>query len=144
MLSLLKSGQAPKEWAELAPHHQNLALYLIAAHHGKVRLSIRSMPGEKTPDNADALFARGVWQDDELPEVDLGDGVTAPAVDKLDLSPMMLGRVDGQPSWAERMLGLRDRKELGPLRLAYLESVLRVADMRASKAADDQAKGVRS
>ena len=43
-----------------------------------------------------------------MPEVDLGDGVTAPAAEKLDLSPMMLGRVDGQPSWAERMLGLRE------------------------------------
>jgi CRISPR-associated endonuclease/helicase Cas3 len=66
----------------------------------------------------------------------------------LDLSPMMLGRVGGQPSWAERMLGLRDDKanpedkqpRFGPLKLAYLEALLRAADMCASKAADEKAK----
>ena len=101
------------------------------------------MPDERTPEEPNALFARGVWQDDVLPSVDLGDGVAPPVV-RLDLSPMMLGRVNGHPSWVERMLGLRDRKEMGPLRLAYLESVLRAADIRASRAADDRAKGVRS
>jgi CRISPR-associated endonuclease/helicase Cas3 len=53
---------------------------------------------------------------------------------------MLLGRADGQPSWAERVLKLRDSKEFGPLRLAYLESLIRAADMRASKAADERAK----
>ena len=69
--------------------------------------------------------------------------MTAPAV-SLDLTPMMLGRVDGQPSWAERVLKLRDHAEFGPLRLAYLEAVLRAADMRASKAANLRAKGVQA
>lgn len=140
VLTLLKSGQVPKSWADLAPHLQNLALYLIAAHHGKVRLSIRSMPNEKLPDKSDALFARGIWENDHLPAVDLGDGVTAPAVESLDLSPMLLGRVNGRPSWVERVLGLRDGKEFGPLKLAYLEAILRAADMRASKAPDEKAK----
>ncbi len=148
VLTLLKAGQEPGDWAQHTAHLQNLALYLIAAHHGKVRLSIRSMPQEKTPDTPGALFARGVWQGDPLPQVDLGSGVKAPAVDKLDLSPMMLGRVDGQPSWAERILGLRDDKEnpddkqprFGPLKLAYLEALLRAADIRASKAEDEKAQ----
>ncbi len=52
VLTLLKSGQTPNSWADLAPQLQNLALYLIAAHHGKVRLSIRSMPDEKDADQA--------------------------------------------------------------------------------------------
>ena len=144
VLTLLKSGQVPKEWAELAPYLQNLALFIIVAHHGKVRLSIRSMPNETTPAMPGALFARGVWQDDTLPEVDLGDGVTTSKLEEIDVSPMLMGKVDGQPSWIERMLGLRDHKDLGPLRLAYLETVLRAADMRASKAADEKAKGVQS
>jgi CRISPR-associated endonuclease/helicase Cas3 len=139
VLTLLKCGQAPRAWADLVPYFQNLALYLVAAHHGKVRLSIRSMPKEKIPNTPDALFARGVWQDDDLPSVDLGDRVS-PAAVKLDLSPMMLGRVAGQPSWTERMLGLRDHRDLGPLKLAYLEALLRAADMRASKLVDEKAK----
>jgi CRISPR-associated endonuclease/helicase Cas3 len=144
VLTLLKMEQVPKSWADLAPDLRNLALYLIASHHGKVRLSIRSMPNEKLPNMTGALFARGVWEGDPLPAVDLGDGVTTPAVEKLDLSPMLLGRANGNSSWAERMLGLREHKEFGPLKLAYLETVLRAADMRASKAADDKAKGVQS
>ncbi|AMV26282.1 Putative CRISPR-associated nuclease/helicase Cas3 [Gemmata sp. SH-PL17] len=148
VLTLLKSEHPPDGWKALDAHLTNLALYLIAAHHGKVRLSIRSMPDERTPDTPGALFARGVWEGDKLPAVDLGGGVSAPAVAALDLSPMLLGQVDSQPSWAERVLRLRDDKakpedtapRFGPLKLAYLESLIRVADMRASKAADEKAK----
>lgn len=118
----------------------NLAAYLTAAHHGKVRLSIRSMPKEFRP-RTDAgvpqpqrRFARGIWDCDELPEIDLGGSVTAPRV-KLSLEPMEMGLCEkepfvGQPSWSERMIRLRDT--LGPFRLAYLEALVRAADMRAS------------
>ena len=115
----------------------DLAVYLAAAHHGKVRLSIRSLPGEKTPDGEPGrLFARGIWDGDELPETDLGGGVTAPAV-KLSLDCMQLGRsADGRPSWAERMLRLRDG--VGLFRLAFLEALLRAADMRASRPKEER------
>jgi CRISPR-associated endonuclease/helicase Cas3 len=139
VLTLLRGRQAPAEWADLAPHLQNLALYVIAAHHGKVRLSIRSIPQEYKPPGQNQLFARGVWDGDELPAMALGAEITAPQVDKLDLTPMKLGRdPDGSPSWAERMLRLRDHPDFGPLKLAYLEAVLRAADMRASKKADQK------
>ena len=119
----------------------NITAYLIAAHHGKVRLSIRSLPKELRPRDEDGkrlddcLFARGVWDDDALPETSLGGDVTAPAVE-LSLEPMEMGLCErepfvGQPSWAERMLRLRD--SWGPFRLAYLEALLRAADMRASE-----------
>jgi CRISPR-associated endonuclease/helicase Cas3 len=141
VLTLLRSGQAPADWAALDPRVQNLALYLIAAHHGKVRLSIRSMPDECKPQRQDQLFARGVWDGDDLPAMPLGGGITAPQVERLDLSPMKLGRgSDGSPSWAERMLLLRDHPDFGPLRLAYLEALLRAADMRASKKAEEKAQ----
>jgi CRISPR-associated endonuclease/helicase Cas3 len=144
VLTLLRKGKTPAGWNELSPILQNLTLYLIAAHHGKVRLSIRSMPDEKKPLNAGALFARGVWHDDDLPAMELGGGVSAPAV-KLNLSPMQLGRgPDGSPSWAERMLVLRNHADFGPLKLAYLEALLRAADMRASKKADEKAKVTRA
>lgn len=123
---------------------RDLLAYLIAAHHGKVRLSIRSLPNEHRPRDRDGnpqphkRFARGVWDGDTLPRTDLGGGVTAPVV-ALSLEPMELGLCEqppfeGQPSWTERMIRLRDL--LGPFRLAYLEAILRAADMRASKAAE--------
>jgi CRISPR-associated endonuclease/helicase Cas3 len=138
VLALFKCGLVPDDW-KLDEHLTNLALYLIAAHHGKVRLSIRSMPDEETPHTPGSLYARGVWEGDSLPAVELGGNITAPTV-ALDLSPMLLGRVNGLPSWAERVFKLRDSKELGPLRLAYLEAMVRAADMRASKAANERAK----
>ena len=107
----------------------DLAAYLVAAHHGKVRLSIRALPDEDKPEYAGAKFARGIHDGDELPEVQLGD-VVKPAL-MLDLEPMLLGQsAAGEPSWMERMLSLRD--EIGVFRLAYLEALMVAADCRAS------------
>jgi len=39
----------------------------------------------------------------------------------------------GEGSWLERTLRLRDNPKMGPFKLAYLESILRVADWRASE-----------
>jgi CRISPR-associated endonuclease/helicase Cas3 len=109
---------------------KNLVAYLIAAHHGRVRLSIRSLPNEAEPPETERLFARGIWHGDELPAVSLGNGETIPAV-KLDLSFMQMGDGPHGESWLARMLRLRD--DSGPFRLAYWETLLRVADWRASE-----------
>ncbi len=140
ILALLRDDEPPPEWSDLSRLMQNLALYLIASHHGKVRLSIRSMPHERKPISREARFARGIWDGDQLPAISLGDGAVAPEV-TLDLSPMQLGESsNGSPSWAQRMLGLRDHPDVGPLRLAFLEAAVRAADMRASKSADEKAR----
>lgn len=109
----------------------DLVAYLAAAHHGRVRLSIRSLPHEKRPENPDTRFARGVWEGDLIPEADLGGGVVVPAT-PIDLSFMELGEGPRGTSWLGRMLTLRDREDLGPFRLAFLEALVRVADWRAS------------
>jgi len=107
---------------------RNLVAYLAASHHGKVRGSIRSLPGEKT---GVVRLARGVQENDVLPEVNLGGGVIAPAV-KLSLEAMELGESEtGSPSWTARVLELLEH--LGPFRLAYLEALLCIADRRASR-----------
>jgi CRISPR-associated endonuclease/helicase Cas3 len=109
---------------------RDLVAYLIAAHHGKVRLSIRSLPDETgNPQKPDALFARGIWQGDALPAVALGE-FTTPEI-SLDLSFMQMGEGQHGSSWLARTVALRDR--LGPFHLAFLETLLRAADARASR-----------
>jgi CRISPR-associated endonuclease/helicase Cas3 len=107
----------------------DLATYLTAAHHGKIRLSIRALPGEKRPEDPQVRFARGIRDGDQLPNVTL-DGEVFAAV-TLNLEPMLLGR-GSSPSWLERAVALLE--QLGAFRLAYLEALIRVADERASAA----------
>ena len=107
----------------------DLTAYLVAAHHGKVRLSIRPAPDETRPRGAGAgaRFALGIVDGDRLPEVETPLG-TIPAL-TLDLAPMELGADD---SWTDAAVRLRDDPKLGPFRLAFLEGLLRIADWRGS------------
>ena len=130
ILALERMNTLPEDWRQLTPNRRWLALYLIASHHGKVRLSIRSMPGERPiPHDADKRrFAAGVWEDDRLPAAALDQaGNVSPPEAELSLATMQLG---GSVSWSAAVLALRE--ELGPFQLAYLETVLRAADCRAS------------
>ena len=102
-----------------------LVSYLIAAHHGRVRVSIRALPDEDQPASPDTYFALGVHDHDVLPAIELEGAMTRELT--LDLSPMRLG---GDRSWTANTLKLLH--EIGPFRLAYLEMILRAADVRAS------------
>lgn len=106
----------------------DLGAFVIAAHHGKVRLSLRARPTERAAPER-RRFCNGVWDEDILPATDLGDGVTVKE-HRLSLALMELGGGGEGPSWADRMLRLLD--EFGPFRLAWLETLVRVADWRAS------------
>ena len=111
----------------------DLVAFLIAAHHGKVRMNLRALPREsspKDPERTDARFARGVWEGDELPALELGGNETWKG-GNLTLSVMELGWDDAtRESWTERTRELLAR--FGPFRLAWLETLLRIADWRAS------------
>lgn len=110
----------------------DLVIYLIAAHHGRVRLAIRSQPGEKAEDDSSsARLALGIHDGDQLPAVEVPRG-QFPMV-TLSLAAMELGDApDGSPSWTSRMIALRDRPDIGPFRLGFLEALVRLADWRAS------------
>ena len=120
--------------AWLADGKPDLGAFIVAAHHGKVRLSLRARPGEEPPpdgsDGSGKRFAHGVHDGDVLPTVDLGAGVVVPQ-QTLSLACMELGGAGDGSSWADRMLRLLE--EYGPFRLAYVEMLVRVADWRASE-----------
>lgn len=99
----------------------DLVTYLVLAHHGKVRLSVRGRPEEPR----DRVL--GVTEDRTTMAATLPDGsVIRPRT--LSLAPTRMGA----DSLTARALRLRDRADLGPFRLAFLEAVVRAADWVAS------------
>lgn len=119
----------------------DLGAFIVAAHHGKVRLSLRARPGEEPPgSDPKRRFAHGVHDGDVLPSVDLGSGLAVPE-QILSLACMELGGGGAGASWADRMLRLLEH--YGPFRLAYLEMLIRVADWRASRKRSLEIGGVR-
>lgn len=121
---------------ELSERDCDLAAYLTASHHGKVRLGIRSLPGRRTgftDSNPDPNYLLGyaLSVQETIPAIELDEGLSIGET-ALDLSLARIGLSEnGKRSWLERSLGLLEW--LGPFRLAFLEAVLRAADMRASK-----------
>jgi len=124
-------------WLQHGPQSEahDLVAYLIAAHHGKVRMGLRALPDERGPSDGARRFARGVWDGDRLSAFTV-DGLSIPdtalALDVMELGGGATGR-----SWATRTLELLER--YGPFRLAFLEALVRIADWRASEA--EQKKG---
>ena len=118
-------------WLIVGPEDErDLIAYLLAAHHGKVRASLRALAKDAVPEDG-RQHARGVWQGDEMPCADLGDGLEIPAVTlSLDVMPIGDDPVMG-PSWVDRVSRLLAR--FGPFRLMYLEMVVRAADVRATR-----------
>jgi CRISPR-associated endonuclease/helicase Cas3 len=109
----------------------DLTRYLVLAHHGKLRVQVRD-PGDLTmlpAGEASQKKILGLEQGAESPvPAILGQ---PPAVLTVDLEQFQLG---GDRSWTRTVLGLRDK--YGPFTLAYLETLVRVADWRASGGKD--------
>ncbi|MGW0435718.1 type I-G CRISPR-associated helicase/endonuclease Cas3g [Micromonospora sp. NPDC003197] len=97
----------------------DLVRYLVLAHHGSMRVQVRG------PDDTDAKTLLGFTQA-EVVAVPAMLGQPAGEL-TVDLDQFGLG---GERSWTRTALGLRDR--YGPFVLAYLETLVRIADWRAS------------
>ena len=108
--------------------YQNLVAYLIAAHHGKVRMGLRALPNEAVPVDG-RRYARGIWEGDILPAVQLPNDDTVPPT-ALSLEVMELGDSSHGESWLSRTQQLLTHH--GPFQLAWLETLVRLADWRAS------------
>ncbi|TRX00747.1 type I-G CRISPR-associated helicase/endonuclease Cas3g [Candidatus Methylobacter oryzae] len=111
---------------EKLPSHDLIA-YLIAAHHGKVRMSLRAMPDEP-PAKQGRRFARGVHEGDCLPPLQVGSVVLPETALQLDV--MELGESAMGASWTTRTQRLL--VEHGPFLLSWYETLVRIADWRAS------------
>lgn len=111
-----------------------LVRYLVAAHHGKVRVGARPLPRRSggrldwTGDGHGEVVL-GLAHGEELPGVDLGDDVVLPPT-TLDIEA--LSAFAGPDTWLGEVLELLERKDLGPFRLAFLEALVVLADWRAS------------
>ncbi len=120
--------ELPSALAWLAAGGDDLTAYLVAAHHGKVRLHLRPRPSEP-PEMEGRAVVLGVLDGEFLPAADLGGGERSQET-PLDLSIALLGGGDGGTGWSHRTSQLLD--EFGPFRLAAWEAVLRIADWRGS------------
>jgi len=113
----------------------DLLVYLVAAHHGKVRMALHPTPKDqdyRETGDGRGLPIRGVREGDTLPPVALGVGREPVASLTLTLDPASLGLSQrAGRSWRERSSELVER--FGPGGLAWLESVLIAADRRASR-----------
>jgi CRISPR-associated endonuclease/helicase Cas3 len=138
----LDNSVLTRELAALDRSAFNLLTYLICAHHGKIRASWQATPHDQdftTKDTQKITMGtgqplRGLREGDELPSCRLtgNDGhihTTPPLTLHLDLAALGLSARYGE-SWSERCLDLQ--KQFGTYTLAYWETILRVADARAS------------
>jgi CRISPR-associated endonuclease/helicase Cas3 len=117
-----------------SPEAFDLLVYLVASHHGKIRVALHAAPKDQEYRDQDGrgLPIRGVREGDRLPSVALVPGERPVPEVVLTLSPAAVGlSCQTGASWRERCIALLDRH--GPAALAFLEAILRAADVRASR-----------
>ncbi len=112
----------------------NLVAWLVGTHHGKVRCALAGTPKDQKHAPEEGRI-HGVRDGDPIAPLALAgiDGADhmLPAVElALDLATLGVGRRYGA-SWVERVEALRSRH--GVFVLAYLEALLRAADVVASQ-----------
>jgi CRISPR-associated endonuclease/helicase Cas3 len=126
-----------------------LSVYLIAAHHGKVRTALRSRSprgdvfGVTAEDRLPGLrgWIEGDWQPDLSCRI---YGATGEFDDRTNtfvlaepswvavIAELLGPEVPGETSGCEAVPA-NEPRALGPLRLAYLEALITIADSRASR-----------
>lgn len=120
----------------------NLVAYIVSTHHGKVGMAMRPVHyvrlGKK-PVRKDSVLGISTHKQDEFRVIckprsaGEGKGVDMPCQEtvRIRADRARIGSMDGKKSWLQIVQELLSRH--GPFRLAYLESVMRAADQRASE-----------
>lgn len=116
LMLMSPAGEAALEQAGVPREAFSLCRYLIAAHHGHIRLH----PTDPIQDGRSGSFLYGLAEGDPLPRLD------GEAPDSVILTSFS----GGPGSWSDTTLALLDT--WGPFRLAYAELLVRMADWRAS------------
>ena len=125
-LAYLEHANSPRKY---------LGAYLIAAHHGKVRVSFkraRNKGTNATQDEQPRILGYNVGRPEKLPSIKMCNFTIPPTTLDMSIAEMGRARTD-KPSWLEMTLGLLHACEIGPFRLAHLEAVTRAADGRGSR-----------
>jgi len=131
-----------REVLDCTPEEFDLLVYLVASHHGKVRVALHASPADQDfhanpPDNR-GLPIRGIRNNDCLPSIALSPNGEALPELPLSLSPAALGlSKETGASWRERCQSLLNAH--GPGKLALLEAILRAADVEASRLTKEDA-----
>lgn len=127
---------AEQELLALTASEFDLCAYLVCAHHGKIRCAWHASPQDQDYQDRDGhgLPVRGVRDGDKLPSIGVNDasGIVHQLPEaSLNLEPACLGvsQRTGE-SWTERVSALT--RQHGPFVLAFMEALLRAADIRAS------------
>lgn len=131
-----EAGELEREVLALDGPTFDLVAYLVCAHHGKLRARLHASPADQDARLANGgLPIRGIYEGECLPAMQLAmasGGVAMLPQSTLSLDPSQLGLSPRTGrSWTERVDSLRRTR--GPFALAFLEAVLRAADVRASR-----------
>jgi CRISPR-associated endonuclease/helicase Cas3 len=115
----------------------DLCRYLVLAHHGRLRMRVAEQPGDAGPEAEPGPEAEAVPRPGARVMFGLEQGAISVVPPMLGLGQSELtvdltqfGSGGDDSAWHQMAAGLLDK--YGPFRLAYLETVVRIADWRAS------------
>ncbi|MBI1312673.1 hypothetical protein GC176_15380 [bacterium] len=111
--------------------HELLAEYLVMAHHGHVRKTLRDeLPRDPRRIRRGPEEVRGIREGTTVSGFSI-NGRELPTTEAISIACRRMGRSpNGEEAWTRTVLRLLDH--FGPFRLAYYEALIRAADCRAS------------
>jgi len=111
--------------------HELLAEYLVMAHHGHIRKTLRDeLPRDPRRIRRGPEEVRGIREGTTVSGFSI-NGRELPTTEAISIACRRMGRSpNGEEGWTRTVLRLLDH--FGPFRLAYYEALVRAADCRAS------------